>query len=214
MKRRRATQSGQKLRDLAERWIAAGALIALSPAMAKATSKGPALYSAPRLGKDGKVFLMRKFRSMVADAPEIVSEFKTVVRKADPRLTPIGPILRLGFDELPQLFNIAAGEMSFIGPRPDNDWMAERYTPAIQERLKVKPGIIGLAQILDGRGLPVNMSYLVDAYYVHHRTAVLDALILGLTPLYILGFKQAGSFLLRRILAHPEYRPEHYEPLR
>ncbi|MGC4118190.1 MAG: sugar transferase [Myxococcales bacterium] len=209
----------ERLQDLLERGVAAGCLFTTAPVMGaiallvKATSKGPVLYVGKRLGKEGRVFSMKKFRSMADGAPMIVEGYKTQIRDHDQRLTPIGRLLRHGFDELPQLFNIAAGEMSFVGPRPDNDWMEEHYTDVLRDRLKVRPGIVGLAQVLDSRGLPLETGYMLDVYYVRHRSLLLDGLILGMTPLYVLGWKSVGQSLLDHVLKDPEYSPEKFRPL-
>src|SRR5579859_4018755 len=85
---------------------------------------GPALYKCLRLGRFGTCFTLRKYRTLKRDAPHHLSrELRMVVHPRDKRLTPIGALLRCGIDELPQLWNIVKGEMTWIGPRPDPDWM-------------------------------------------------------------------------------------------
>ncbi|MCL4369189.1 MAG: sugar transferase, partial [Actinobacteria bacterium] len=129
-------------------------ILLITALLVKCTSRGPVLYVADRLGRDGRVFRMYKFRSMKVNAPETVAaDGKVVVSKRDPRFTSIAPILRMGFDELPQLFNVLKGEMLFIGPRPDVTRMIDVYTPEQTPRLLAVPGLTGLTQVLDGRHL-------------------------------------------------------------
>ena len=114
--------------------------------LVKIDSKGPVFFKQKRVGKDGKLFKVYKFRTMVANAPLIGSK---LTRKNDTRITKIGHILRwLKIDELPQLINVLTGKMSFIGPRPEIPSVVEFYSPRQRKVLSVKPGIIGPAQIL------------------------------------------------------------------
>ena len=104
----------------------------------KATSEGPVLYTAPRGGYHNKPFNIYKFRTMVVGA----DKFSSTTALNDPRITPIGRVLRYTkLDELPQLFNILKGEMSFIGPRPELLRYTDQYTPEQQCILWVRPGI-------------------------------------------------------------------------
>jgi lipopolysaccharide/colanic/teichoic acid biosynthesis glycosyltransferase len=126
-------------------------LILLSPVMlviailVKLDSPGPIFYRAPRVGKDGRLFRMYKFRTMVANA-EKMGPAITVDR--DPRITRIGARLRSSrLDEIPQLINVLRGEMSMVGPRPEAPYYIERYSPEQREVLRVKPGMTGPAQI-------------------------------------------------------------------
>ena len=108
--------------------------------------RGPALYRARRLGCSGEPFLMLKYRTMrVGGGPIISQGYKTVVYQNDPRVTFIGRVLRVGIDELPQLVNIARGEMNWVGPRPDDDWAFPLYGNTLRQRLRVPPGITGLS---------------------------------------------------------------------
>lgn len=132
--------------------IAAGtALVVLSPLLAilafriKRFDGGPVLYAGRRVGKDGKVFGMYKFRSMVLDADKIGG---SSTPDDDPRITPIGKFLRRHkLDELPQLINVVKGEMSLVGPRPQVQWAVDLYTPEQRQVLTVPPGITDYASV-------------------------------------------------------------------
>ncbi len=126
-------------------------LIALSPLLlvlsliVKFTSKGPVFYRAKRVGQHGKEFRLFKFRSMVVNADKIGPG---VTGSGDPRITPVGHILRkTKMDELPQLFNVIKGEMSFVGPRPEDPRYVALYTDEQRQILDVRPGITSLATV-------------------------------------------------------------------
>lgn len=111
----------------------------------KLTSRGPVFYSQKRVGLDEKIFLVHKFRSMVDKADTLGTSVTTA---KDSRITPIGALLRkTKLDELPQLFNVLAGEMSFIGPRPEVPEITARYTPEMKKIFCVRPGITSVATL-------------------------------------------------------------------
>ena len=134
-------------------------------------SKGPALYKQERLGKNGKPFMLYKFRTMVLDAEKGGAQW---AQKDDDRCTRLGKLLRkVRVDELPQLFNIFLGEMSVIGPRPERECFYkefEEYIEGFSQRLLVKPGLSGLAQINGGYDLAPEQKILFDLEYIEKRT--------------------------------------------
>ena len=112
--------------------------------------KGSIIFYSKRLGKDGRIFTMYKFRTMIMNAPDIrLADGSTYNSEDDPRITRIGRILRkTSIDELPQILNVIKGDMSIIGPRPDPvDWI-DRYTELQKRKLLVLPGITGYNQAL------------------------------------------------------------------
>lgn len=195
-------------------------LIVLAPVfvvfcvLVKSTSPGPIFFTTVRLGKNGKPFTMYKFRTMKVNAPPLVSaDHKTIVHPNDERLTSIGGWMRRGFDELPQLLNIVLGHMSLIGPRPDADWMLAKYTPTIRRRLVLRPGITGLGQVLDSRGvLRTAEGYAVDGWYCEHVHLMLDLWIVWATFLYVCGVQDIGRNRLSQI--QKSYDANLFEPLR
>ena len=176
-----------------ERGIALVFLLLLSPLLlvlilwVKVVSAGPGLFLSTRIGMGGVIFRLFKLRTMIPDAPQVVSEdLRTIATANDSRLIPGGMILRKGFDELFQMLNVLKGEMRFIGPRPDLAWMKEKYLPAVLPRVSVPPGITGFAQVLGSRGMTTREGYLLDLWYVSHRTIGLDLLVFLWTPIYVL----------------------------
>lgn len=148
----------------------------------KLESPGPVLYRQPRLGQNGCVFILNKFRSMRNDAEKETGPVWTT--KQDSRITKVGAIVRrTRLDELPQLFNVLVGNMSFIGPRPERpEFVAElqKQIPYYMERLAVKPGITGWAQVRYQYGASVEdavekLQY--DLYYIKNLSLFLDLLI-------------------------------------
>jgi len=133
--------------------ISAIALVLLSPLLliiaivVRITSPGPALYSGKRVGLQGKIFKMHKFRTMVVDAEKLGG---SCTYEGDPRITRTGNWLRkFKLDELPQLFNVLVGEMSLVGPRPEVQEYVEMFTPEERAILSVRPGITDWASIWD-----------------------------------------------------------------
>jgi lipopolysaccharide/colanic/teichoic acid biosynthesis glycosyltransferase len=136
---------------------------------------GPIFFTQERVGRDGRPFRVVKFRTMLQGSDRDVFPDRA-------RITAVGRWLRrLSFDELPQLINVAKGEMSIVGPRPALQYQVERYNDVQRRRLSVRPGITGLAQVR-GRNMiswPDRIS--LDLEYVDHESAALDTQILWLT---------------------------------
>lgn len=140
------------------------------------TDRGPVFYNAQRIGKDGKLFKMYKFRSMYVNAPDIrLADGSTYNGEDDPRVTPIGRFIRkTSIDELPQILNILLGHMSLIGPRPDPpDWL-DRYPEEIKVFLTVRPGITGYSQAYFRNSADGEEKMRNDAYYATHCTFWMD----------------------------------------
>lgn len=153
----------------------------------KCGSKGPALYAQERLGKDGKPFRVVKFRTMVDDAEKGGAQWSN---REDARITPVGHFLRrYHIDELPQLWNILIGDMSFVGPRPEREIYYdafEEFIHGFRERLKVKPGLTGLAQIIGGSYMRPEEKIASDMEYIKNRSLGLDFSILCRTVVTVL----------------------------
>jgi lipopolysaccharide/colanic/teichoic acid biosynthesis glycosyltransferase len=165
-------------------------LLILIAVLEKIQDGGDIFYVSTRIGLKGKRFKFYKFRGMVKDAkPIITNDLKFVTVDNDPRITKLGKILRLGFDELAQLFNVLKGDMCIIGPRPNLQWEETLYDERERQRLNVLPGITGLTQILDGRALHIHDTYEMDVRYVENSTILTDLLILLFTIPYSFGWK-------------------------
>jgi lipopolysaccharide/colanic/teichoic acid biosynthesis glycosyltransferase len=168
---------------------------------------GPALYRSERLGSDGVLFQLLKYRTMKVDsAPVLAQGFKVIVEEGDLRVTGFGRLLRCGLDELPQLWNIVRGEMAWVGPRPDLPWMLPCYGRLTRERLSSLPGITGLAQVLNSRDCPTATGYALDIWYKRHRSFWLDLWIVMVTPTFILGWRSLGSRRLGKLMESTEIR--------
>lgn len=176
------------------------------PIAIKLTSKGPAIFKQIRVGKNGKPFVMYKFRTMIieqydANGEEIMSEA---------RITKIGRILRkTSLDELPQLFNVLNGTMSVIGPRPMLDYQAPRCIGEEKLRFEMRPGLTGLAQVKGRNNIQWEERIQYDIEYVKTFTFWLDIVILFKTAVLVL--KKQGTEV------KPEYRgisrfSKHYVP--
>ncbi|WP_234998261.1 sugar transferase [Salirhabdus sp. Marseille-P4669] len=142
-------------------------------------SKGPVFYTQIRVGLDGRYFRVFKLRSMYIDAEKDGEKFAV---KNDPRVTRIGRIMRKArIDELPQIYNILKGEMSFIGPRPERPMFTAQFEticPGFTKRLMVKPGLTGFAQINGGYTSSPKEKLQYDLYYMEHQSILLDFKIL------------------------------------
>jgi exopolysaccharide biosynthesis polyprenyl glycosylphosphotransferase len=142
----------------------------------KIDSKGPVFFKQDRIGKDGKIFTIYKFRSMVSDAePYQVNPLDP----KDSRITRFGRFLRkTSLDEMPQLINVLKGEMSLVGPRPEMPFIAAGYTEIHRERLNIFPGITGLWQLSGDRNKAIHENMEYDLYYKNNMSFFLDIAIL------------------------------------
>ena len=189
-----------------------GALVALllfSPVLAavalavKLEDGGPILFGQERVGRDGELFRMFKFRSMVPDAetrlPELLGANEAAgplfKLRRDPRVTRTGDVIRrYSLDELPQLINVLRGEMSLVGPRPPLPREVAEYESDARRRLLVKPGMTGLWQINGRSDLSWEESVRLDLYYVENWTPVLDLMIMWRTALVVLRPGAGGAY--------------------
>lgn len=162
--------------------LAAILLVILSPilliivVLIKMDSKGPAIFKQDRVGKDGEVFEVYKFRTMYVDANPYT---ENPLDQNDPRITKIGKFLRKSsFDELPQLFNVLKGDMSIVGPRPEMPFIVEQYNEIHRQRLRVMPGITGLWQLSGDRKKAIHENMDYDLYYMQNVSFFMDIAIL------------------------------------
>lgn len=156
----------------------------------KITSPGEVFFKQQRLGLNGKIFWMYKFRSMIPNAVNIGAGM--FVEKDDPRITPVGKLLRkTSLDELPQLLNIIRGEMSLVGPRPAPLHHLDKYDARQRKRLAVKPGITGWAQVRGRLALYWPERIELDLWYIENYSFWLDLRILAETVLVV--FSRRGG---------------------
>ena len=164
-------------------WAAAAAAI-------KLYDRGPVLYGQDRVGQNGRIFRAWKFRSMRPDAEARVGPLQAVAD--DPRVTPVGRVLRAtAMDELPQLWNILRGDMSFVGPRAlrpgeieagsDGSAIPLEAVPGFTVRCRVRPGLTGIAQIYAARDLPRRQKFRYDRIYIRRRSFWLDVRLILLS---------------------------------
>ncbi len=158
----------------------------------KLDSKGPVFFRQERVGKDGKLFKVWKFRTMVEGAEQQGLGYN--VAKDDPRITRVGRILRdWGLDELSQLINVLKGDMSLVGPRPTLLYQVQHYDEFQRQRLKMKPGITSLAVVSGRNTLPWEERIKLDIWYVDHWSFWLDLKILFQT-LWVVLIKREGIY--------------------
>ena len=154
--------------------------------MIRRDSEGPAIFRQERLGKDGKPFTMYKFRSMILDAEANGPQWAD---KNDCRCTNLGAKLRkTRLDELPQLFNILKGDMSIVGPRPERACFYdefEKYIPHFRQRLVVRPGLTGHAQVNGGYDLKPEEKIVYDMEYIANRSLKMDIQCIWKTVLVV-----------------------------
>lgn len=147
----------------------------------KITSKGPVLFKQERVGQHKKSFRIYKFRSMIQNAEKLGAGYY-MDGEDDPRITKLGKILRkTSLDELPELFNVLKGEMSFVGPRPTLKYQVDKYSEFQKRRLEYPPGITGWAQINGRNEIPWSKRIELDVWYIDNHSFWLDIKILLLT---------------------------------
>jgi exopolysaccharide biosynthesis polyprenyl glycosylphosphotransferase len=164
-------------------------------------SPGPILFRQKRVGENGRLFDMLKFRTMVAEAEELqqtvlvtTDDGKVIHKqKGDPRVTRVGRFLRrYSLDELPQLFNVVRGEMSMVGPRPEMPWLVDKYEPWQRKRFAVPQGLTGWWQVNGRSDKPMHLNTEDDLYYVYNYSLWLDLRILLMTP--VAALRGRGAF--------------------
>jgi len=193
---------GQRLYEAVKRAVeVAGVLVLAVPAvplvfvaavLVRLSSRGPAFYMQTRVGRFGRPFTIYKLRTMTHNCESLTGPRWSI--PGDPRITRLGTFLRLThLDELPQLWNVLRGDMSLIGPRPERPEFVrelERAIPGYRDRLMVRPGVTGLAQVQlrSDTGLEsVRRKLAYDLYYIRYFGASLDLRILGATALHVFG---------------------------
>jgi lipopolysaccharide/colanic/teichoic acid biosynthesis glycosyltransferase len=184
--------------------VLTGPLVVLLAALVRLTSRGPAFYTQTRLGRGGVPFTIYKLRTMVNRCESLTGPRWSL--PGDPRVTALGRFLRAShLDELPQLVNVLRGDMSLIGPRPERPEFLpelEAACPGYRERLAVRPGVTGLAQVqlpADTCIDSVRLKLAYDLYYIRHVGLRLDLMLLVCTALYALGLPFGVAARLLRV---------------
>jgi lipopolysaccharide/colanic/teichoic acid biosynthesis glycosyltransferase len=148
----------------------------------KLDSRGPVLFAQKRVGRNGELFRIFKFRSMRVNSAMYEA---SPIEPTDPRITRVGRLLRrTGLDETAQLLNVLLGQMSLVGPRPEMPFLVERHIRQHRPRLQVTPGITGFWQLSTDRTYPIHENTQYDLFYIRNRTCCMDAAILLHTLLY------------------------------
>ncbi|MFC4077405.1 sugar transferase [Salinithrix halophila] len=163
-------------------------VLVLTAIAIKLESKGPVFYKQERVGLGGRRFHVIKLRSMRTDAEKNGPQWAA---KDDPRVTRVGRFIRkTRIDEVPQLINIMRGDMSLIGPRPERDVFTEKFSkeiPGFKQRLMVKPGLTGWAQVNGGYDATPEEKFSMDMYYIQRQSLILDMKILYRTVWVVLS---------------------------
>jgi len=178
----RLTPLDELLKRLMDLALTVPALLVTAPlfsilaVLIKLNSKGPVIFAHDRVGKDGRIFRLYKYRTMYTQTnPYSVAPDD----QSDPRITGFGRFLRkTSLDELPQLWNVLKGDMSLVGPRPEMPFIVSQYEPWQRRRLDVPQGITGLWQIAGRKQLPLHYNLEYDFYYIRNWTLLLDLVIL------------------------------------
>ncbi|SDC47039.1 MULTISPECIES: exopolysaccharide biosynthesis polyprenyl glycosylphosphotransferase [unclassified Candidatus Frackibacter] len=154
----------------------------------KVETPGPIIFKQSRLGLAGEEFTIYKFRSMIENAEEKTGP--VWAQKDDPRITKVGHFIRKKrIDEIPQFVNVLKGEMSLVGPRPEREIFIKKFSdehPSFKNRLLIKPGITGLAQVTGGYELTPRQKTRLDLLYIHNQGLILDIKILLKTVLVVI----------------------------
>jgi lipopolysaccharide/colanic/teichoic acid biosynthesis glycosyltransferase len=184
--------------------VATVGIAAYAMLLVRLTSRGPVIYRQTRLGLGGRLFTIYKIRTMYHDCERLTGAQWS--KPGDPRVTPVGRILRAThIDELPQLLNVLRGEMSLVGPRPERPELAtglERALPGYRDRLAVRPGVTGLAQVqlppdTDVEGVRRKLAH--DVYYIRHFNLWLDLRIIVATSMVAFGLPYSVPRSLLRL---------------
>lgn len=159
--------------------------------LVRLTSQGPALHWSKRIGKNNMIFLMPKFRSMRIDTPQVATH---LLENPEAHLTPIGDFIRKSsLDELPQIFSVFSGDMSFVGPRPalfnQDDLVALRTEVGVHA---IQPGITGWAQINGRDEIPIPAKVQLDEYYLKNMSVLFDIKIIFMTAFKVLRAKNVS----------------------
>ena len=177
----------------------------LAGLLVRLTSRGPAIYSQIRVGQGGREFVIYKLRTMRNDCERLTGA-RWADCGRDPRVTPIGNFLRKShLDELPQLFNVLRGDMTLVGPRPERPEFVvqlEQVIPRYRERLQMRPGVTGLAQILlqpDVDIQSVRTKLMYDLCYMRSAGHLMDIKIITCTALKITGMPRKVSRMIMRV---------------
>ncbi|HOG28048.1 MAG TPA: sugar transferase [Vicinamibacterales bacterium] len=197
----------QNIKAISDRLLGAAAALLAAPlmlvvaALVKLTSEGPIIHRRRVVGRGGVEFDAFKFRTMVANADQILAADPALRREFlqkhkiedDPRVTPVGRFLRkLSLDELPQFFNVLAGQMSVVGPRMLSPEEIDRYGAHVAALLSVKPGLTGLWQVSGRQRTTYERRIQLDMQYVRTWSLWLDLCILARTPIEV--FRGTGAF--------------------
>jgi lipopolysaccharide/colanic/teichoic acid biosynthesis glycosyltransferase len=206
-----ADEASGRVRISGESLLAAALMVLLAPlillavVLVRLSSRGPAIYTQPRVGKDGRRFTLYKIRTMYLDSEPRGACWSV---PGDQRVTLVGRFLRRShIDELPQLLNILRGEMSLIGPRPERPEIVarlRRVLPDYLRRLEVRPGLTGMAQVLqppDQDLAMVRRKLALDLHYIDRGSRWLDLRILTGTALHLVGVPPGR---LARLCGFPE----------
>jgi exopolysaccharide biosynthesis polyprenyl glycosylphosphotransferase len=184
---RAVAKRGMDLVGAAVGLVVAAPIMAVIVVMIRLDSPGPVLFVQERVGRQGRPFRIFKFRTMVANAESLLDELVDVKGleqpmfklKDDPRVTRVGHWLRrASLDELPQFVNVLRGEMSLVGPRPEEKRFVDRYEPWQRERLRVKPGMTGPMQIWGRGDLSMEQRVRLEIEYIENYSLLLDVRIL------------------------------------